>query len=241
VSAPDAGVDTPPASRAAVEAALGHRFADGSLLETALAHASYANEVDGSRGNERLEFLGDAVLDLVVARMLFEAHPEWTEGDLTRTRAALVNTRALARRARVLELGAHVRLGRTERKTGGSEKDSILACLLEALIGALYLDGGLAPAERFVRRILSDALAEGVAPHRGDPKTRFQEWAHAQLRATPRYALVADSGVENDDARFEVEVHVSEQLWGRGRGRTKRRAEQAAAHEALARARDASL
>ena len=220
-------------ARAAVEAALAHRFADRSLLDTALAHPSYAHEIDGSRGNERLEFLGDAVLDLAVARLLYETHPAWSEGDLTRARAAVVNTRALARSARQLGIGHHARLGRTERKTGGTDKDRILANVLEALVGAVYLDGGLEPVVALARRLFGELLVPGAPPLAADPKTRFQEWAHATHAATPRYVGVSDSGVENDEHRFVVEVRLSGEVRGRGAGRTKRAAEQAAAAAAL--------
>jgi ribonuclease-3 len=220
-----------------LEETLGHRFADAALLEAALQHPSYAHEQDGTRGNERLEFLGDAVLELVTAQLLFEAHPGWEEGHLTRARAALVNTRALALRARTLGLPDHARLGRTERG-GGAEKDSILANVFEAVIGALYLDGGLVPVLALARRLFADALEPDSEAFTADPKTRFQEWAHAALRATPRYSAVGDSGVENDERRFEVEVRVASEVWGRGRGRTKRAAERAAAEAALTRAVD---
>ena len=221
--------------RAAVETALGHRFSDPKLLDTALAHPSYAHEIDGSRGNERLEFLGDAVLDLAVARLLYETHPAWSEGDLTRARASLVNTRALARCARQLGIGPHARLGRTERKTGGTEKDRILANVFEAIVAAVYLDGGLEPVVALARRLFGDLLVTGSAPLAADPKTRFQEWAHVKFAATPRYVGVSDSGVENDEQRFVVDVRLAGEAWGRGSGRTKRAAEQAAAEAALER------
>ena len=223
------------AARASLEAALGHRFADAALLAVALAHPSYAHEVDGSRGNERLEFLGDAVLDLAVARLLYDTHPTWSEGDLTRARAALVNTRRLARCARELGVGGHARLGRTERKTGGADKDRILANVFEALVGALYLDAGLAPVTALAQRLFAELMITGADPLAADPKTRFQEWTHAEHGATPRYAAVSDSGIENDEARFVVEVRLSGEVWGRGTGRTKRAAERAAAEAALAR------
>lgn len=225
----------PPPERSELEATLGHVFRDPSLLETALQHPSFAHEQDGTRGNERLEFLGDAVIDLAAARLLFEAHPAWEEGHLTRARAALVNTVALAAHARSLDIPAHVRLGRTERK-GGGEKDSILANVLEAVLGALYLDGGLEPVLGLARRLFADALAPDSDAFAADPKTRFQEWAHAVRKATPRYVGVDDSGIDDDEQRFAVEVRLEGEVWGRGRGRTKRGAERTAAEQALARA-----
>lgn len=223
-------------AEAALEEALGHHFEEPDRLALALTHPSQAHEIDGSRGNERLEFLGDAVLDLVVTRLLYDAHPSWREGDLTRARAALVNTRSLAARARELDLGVRARLGRTEARSGGAEKNRILANLFEAVLGALYLDGGLAPVEQLARRLFADALVTGSPPLPRDPKTGFQEWAHAARQPTPRYRTLRDSGVENDEERFEVEVRLGEEIWGRGCGRTKRHAERAAAEAALRRA-----
>ncbi len=221
------------ASEASISAVLGYEFADGELLALALAHTSYSHEKNGGRGNERLEFLGDAVLDLVVSQILYEVHPEWDEGDLTRTRAGLVNQRSLAERARNLELGRFVKLGRTEMCSGGCDKDSILADCFEALIGAIYLDGGLAPLEAFVRRVYGSALARDAARQGRDVKTEFQEWAHARFRQTPRYEAVGDSGADGDDTRFAVKVLIGGDTWGRGVGRSKRLAECAAAAEAL--------
>ena len=213
--------------------ALGHRFKDAALLETALAHSSWAHEAGLGRGNERLEFLGDAVLDLVVAELLYGAHPDWTEGDLTRTRAGLVNRDALASCARELELGRHVRLGRTEQSSGGAQKASILANCFEAILGAIYLDAGLEPVFDLVRRVYGDGISQGAER---DPKTEFQEWAHARFRITPGYLCASDSGTENDEERFAVEVRIGDETWGEGRGRTKRAAERAAARVALGRA-----
>ena len=219
---------------AALERATGHRFADPSLAETSLAHPSYAHERGGGVSNERLEFLGDAVLGLVVARWLFDRRPEWSEGELTRLRASLVNGRSLAARARLLGLGDLVRLGKTERVSEGHDKDSILANCFEAVVGAVYLDGGLTAVEPLVERCFADDLAQGRVPR--DAKTAFQEWAHARRQQTPRYRTVADSGVDDDDDRFTVEVLVGDETWGRGIGRTKRAAERAAARAGLARA-----
>jgi len=224
-----------PGERHPLERVLGHAFADRTLLEAALRHPSYTQELDGSCGNERLEFLGDAVIDLVAAQLLFEAHPVWDEGHLTRARAALVNRRSLARCAQRLELPLHVLLGRGERD-GGAEKERILANVFEAVVGAVYLDAGIAPVLELARRLFADALAPDSAAFAADPKTRFQEWAHARGRPTPRYFALSDSGVENDAHRFEVDVRIEGEVWGRGNGRTKRAAERAAAEVALDRA-----
>ena len=230
---------------ASIDEALGYRFRDSRLAQTALTHPSYAHEAEeGGRGNERLEFLGDAVLGFVIAGELYAAHPDWEEGSLTRARAALVNQRALAEAARGLGLGRLVRLGRTEQRSGGADKDRVLANCLEALIGAVFLDGGLEPATALLRRVFAHAIeAGGEAGSRDpktafqDPKTAFQEWAHAKHRITPRYDLLDDSGVEEDEQRFRVEVRVGAESWGSGSGRSKRSAEQAAARAALALAR----
>jgi len=217
-------------------AAIAYEFAEGELLELSLAHPSFSHEDDGGSGNERLEFLGDAVLDLVVAQLLYEAHPEWDEGDLTRTRAGLVNQRSLAERARALGLGEFIRLGRTEQQSGGSEKDSILANCFEAVVGAIYLDGGLSPVIDFVRRVYGAALERGAARQRRDVKTEFQEWAHARLQQTPSYQTVSDTGSDGDLQRFQVQVLLGSEVWGEGAGRSKRIAEQVAAAAALAKA-----
>jgi ribonuclease-3 len=221
-----------------ISTVLGYEFTDPALLDLALTHTSYSHEDDGGRGNERLEFLGDAVLDLVISQILYEVHPEWDEGDLTRTRAGLVNQGSLAEQARNLDLGRVLKLGRTEMHSGGRDKDSILANCFEALVGAIYLDGGLAPLEGFVRRVYGSALARDAVRQRRDVKTEFQEWAHARFQLTPHYETVEDSGEDGDDARFAVEVSIGTDVWGRGVGRSKRIAEGAAAAEALKKCAD---
>ncbi len=228
-----------PVTRAPVEELeerLGHRFRDPARLERALVHASHAHENPGLASNERLEFLGDAVLDLVIGHRLFRAHPEWSEGELTRARSALVRTESLAARARELGLGPFLRLSRSEARSGGSNKTSILAGALEAVLGAIYLDGGLPAVERLVDRVFPPAPVDpGSGRVARDPKTAFQEWAHAAHRESPNYRVLEDSGLEEDEARFLVEVRVGEEAFGRGRGRTKRAAERRAAESALER------
>lgn len=211
---------------------LEYDFRDTDRALTALSHSSHAQEqTRGDRGNERLEFLGDAVLDLVVSEVLYDAHPDWNEGQLTRARASLVQGEALAVRARAMGLPELVRLGRTELLSGGAEKDSILAGAFEAVIGALYLDGGPEP----VRKVLERWFTDGIAETPRDPKTAFQEWAHATLRETPSYHTLDDSGIEDHEDRFTVEVRVAGEAWGQGIGRSKRLAERAAAQAALVR------
>ena len=221
----------------ALERALGYRFRDPALAALALTHPSLAYERDGSRGNERLEFLGDAVLGLAIAALLFEREPAWSEGDLTRARAGIVNRRSLAEQARALGLRELVRLGRTEERSQGRDKESILANCFEAVVGALYLDGGLGAALPLVSRCFAALLAAG--PARRDPKTAFQEWAHAAERRTPSYHTVGDTGVEDGEDRVTVEVRVGSEPYGRGVGRTKRAAETAAAEQGLLRVGEA--
>lgn len=218
--------------RAELETALGHRFGDRELLETALTHASHAAEQRAGRGNERLELLGDAVIGLGVMQLLYRAHPDWDEGELTRARAALVNREALAERARRLGLGPHLILGRTERRSAGDQKARVLADCFEALLGALHLDAGYEVALAAVERLFGSALQETALP---DPKTAYQEWAHQVHRETPVYVLIRDSGGEEDPERFAVEVRLQGSARGAGVGRTKRGAERKAAEDALAR------
>ena len=220
---------------AGLEARLGYAFRDRSLLETALRHASFANEAEGCESNERLEFLGDAVIGLVVARLLYQAFPSWREGDLTRAQSRLVDRAGLAGLARTLEVGSAIRLGRTERQTAGSNKVSILANTMEALLGAMYLDGGIEPVTDLASRVFEHALKADAAPVERDPKTRFQEAVMAAHGEFPSYTLVDDSGIEGDDRRFTVRTGLGSAVWSEGVGRTKRAAEQAAANAAMRR------
>ena len=223
-----------------IEDALGYAFGDASLLAIALTHSSSAHEADSPESNERLEFLGDAVLDLVVSRLLYERNPHWAEGRLTRARAALVNKESLASLARQVGLGSEIRLGRTELQSDGHEKDSVLANAFEALVGALYLDGGIDPVFGLVDRLFGPVWNDEAVSAR-DPKTAFQEWAHAQQGITPTYSLIEDNNIDDSDDRFHVAVSLGEERWGDARGRSKRAAERSAAAIALERAeRDAS-
>jgi ribonuclease-3 len=211
---------------------LGHHFARTELLRQALTHSSCANEEgDLAAGNERLEFLGDAVLGLVVAELLMSAHPEEPEGALSRARSQAVNQGALAERARGLGLDALVRLGKSERNNRGSEKPSILANVFEAVLGALYLDAGFEAARAFVAREFGPALA-GARGAPADPKTRLQEGLHAAGGAPPVYVTVGESGPPHA-REFAVEVRAGDRVCGKGTGRSKQSAEQAAAEDAL--------
>ncbi len=220
---------------APLERQLGHRFRDRSLLQLALRHSSWAHEAGGLESNERLEFLGDAVIAVVVAHLLFEANPSWREGDLTRGLQQLVDRRALAAMARELGVAEALLLGRTEHQSGGREKESILADAMEAILGALYLDAGLEPVSALVRSVYGEAVREDAPPVAPDPKTRFQESVMARHGEFPCYELVHDSAIEGDNARFTVRARVGGEAWGEGVGRTKRAAERAAAEVALAR------
>jgi ribonuclease III len=212
---------------------LGHRFAKRELLELALTHSSRAYEDrDGTRGNEQLEFLGDAVLSLVISERLMELKPADPEGALSQARAATVNQGALATLARRLGLGEFVRLGRGEDRSGGREKDSILANVFEALLGALYSDAGLAPVRELVRREFTGELSSPPSQVH-DAKTRLQELLHRLGEPAPTYVLTDTRGP--DHAReFSIEVRSGERLLASGEGRSKREAEQAAALDALA-------
>ena len=226
----------------ALEGALGHAFQDRGLLEAALRHASYAHErarEDGEEAgpegesNERLEFLGDAVLALVVAEALYAAKPDWQEGELTRALHAIVEGRSLASLAETLDVGPALRLGRTEASSGGAEKPKVLEDAMEALIGAVYLDGGLGPVRAFVGDRFAEALAADATPVERDPKTELQERLMRDVGAFPTYKLVHDTGVEGDEVRFTIQVHSEGQPLGQGTARTKRLAEKRAAREAL--------
>ncbi len=219
-----------------VEGALGHRFADGALLEQALTHRSL--RVAAPAGdNERLEFLGDAVLDLVMSEVLYRDYPDSREGDLSRKRAYLVSTTTLAETALRLGLESRIRLGKGEEATGGRGKASILANVIEALIGAVFLDAGFEAASAVVRRLIADPYArlqggEALADH----KTHLQERCQEEMRETPVYRGVGESGPDHEKV-FEVEVEAGGEVLGRGRGRSKKEAEQMAAWDALESAR----
>lgn len=213
---------------------LGHRFAEKGLLRLALTHRSRVNE-EGGRGvgNERLEFLGDAVLDLAISELLMERSPEADEGRLSRARSELVNTRALARHAQQLGLDRSVRLGRGEARSAGRRKISILANVFEAVVAALYLDGGLAPVRALVEREFGARL-EDPELFEADPKTRLQERLQAEGRPIPVYTTSRTEGPDHAP-EFHVEARIEDQIVGRGVGPSKREAEQQAARQALER------
>lgn len=219
------------ASATELAALLGVHVDDIGLLEQALVHRSWAFENGGVDPNERLEFLGDAVLALVVTDEIYHAHPDEQEGRLAKVRSAAVKTGSLAEVSRGLGLGRFVQLGRGEAQSGGADKDSILADTLEAVLGAVYLDRGFATAYDLVQRLFADRLVELAG--RGaalDYKTSLQELAAAQVGSLPRYQ-VADTGPDHEKT-FTAEVAVDGDTVGRGEGRSKKEAEQRAAREA---------
>jgi ribonuclease III len=218
-----------------LEAVLGHTFRNRGLLEEALQHASFANEREGVTSSDRLEFLGDAVVGLVAGHLLFSANPAWDEGALTRALHGIVDRRGLAELSRRLGVGAHLRLGSTERQSDGHEKDSILADAMEAVMGAIFLDAGLEPVRALVKREFAAALEPGAMPVGRDPKTLFQESVMALHGEFPIYNLERDTGLEGDEARFTVSAIVQGIALASGTGRTKRAAEFVAAERALAR------
>ena len=214
-----------------IEEKLGYRFRDRALLEEALTHRTYVNEAGGGKDNQRLEFFGDAVLDFLLSDLLLVRFPASREGELTRIRSALVDEASLARIAVGLDLGLCLRLGRGEDKGGGREKRSLLADAFEALLAALYLDGGLEPARRVVLEQFSPLLASGEALAGRDFKTDLQERARLARGELPRYQLKQVSGPDHDRV-FTVEIYLGEELMGEGVGRTKKEAEQDAARAA---------
>ncbi len=220
--------------RSPLETLLDHSFRDRGLLEEALRHSSFVNEAPeaGLRDNERLEFLGDAVLSLAVGHLLIERFPEFEEGELTRTRASLVNEQQLAWLARRLDLGVHLHLGKGEAQSGGQAKSSILSGALEALMAAVYLDGGYGAARKIVARLFQP-LIERLAGlgDQTDHKSQLQEIVQAQPGAMPRYTVIQEKGPDHDKT-FWVELRVLD-IEAQGRGKTKKAAEQDAARRAL--------
>ncbi len=223
-----------PRELASIAERLRHLFADPRLLERALTHKSYTNEQPGEvLHNERLEFLGDAVLDLAVSEDLIRSHPRLPEGELTRIRAEVVSEPGLATLARDLDLGAYLRLGRGEARSGGADKDSVLADGLEALLGAVFLDGGYEAARGVIERLFGPAIA-AASQRKGslDHKTRLQELCQARFGTAPFYRLLGSEGPAHDPI-YRVEALLGERVIGSGSGRNKKGAEQEAARAAL--------
>lgn len=217
---------------------LGVTFTDHSLLSRALTHRSYLNENPDSalEDNERLEFLGDSVIDFIVAGYLYHRFPEVDEGELTALRAALVRAETLAQFAREIDLGRYLRLGYGEEESGGRRRIPLLCASFEAVMGAVYLDRGMPAARPIVERFIQPMLAQvqAGALHK-DAKSEFQMWAQARFNRTPRYQVTGSEGPDHDKT-FTVQVLVGDESWGEGSGHSKQAAAQAAAAQALARA-----
>jgi ribonuclease-3 len=221
----------------ACEKRLGYRFRHREHLRRALTHRSFVNELrlPATEHNERYEFLGDAVLELAISRLLMERFPEAPEGELSKLRAAIVNESQLAELARGISLGDDLNLGKGEDQTGGRDKPSLLSDAFEAVLGAIYLDRGFDKAFDVIQRLYRSVLerAGGVGFIR-DYKTRLQEVSQARFRAVPSYRLQRTAGPDHAKT-FEVHLYIQNERWGVGRGASKKNAEQAAAAEALAR------
>jgi ribonuclease-3 len=211
-----------------LERVLGYSFARSELLETALTHPSAA--VGSDVHYERLEFLGDAVLDLAIADLLMRKFPTAKEGPLSKQRASIVNARTLALKAQAVELNQMMRLGKGEEKSGGREKTSILAAVFEAVIGAIYSDGGLVPAQQVVERLFTNDIG-GPAAER-DYKTELQEVAYRNFRTQPVYELIATDGPDHAK-RFTTRIRIAGRDLGVAEGGSKKQSEQAAARLAL--------
>lgn len=223
-----------------LESTLGVEFNEPHLLKRALTHRSYLNEnPEGEQeDNERLEYLGDAVLDFVVGAYLFDRFPEMNEGELTALRASVVRTRTLAGFANQFDLGHYLRLGYGEAETGGRERKATLCAAFEAVVGAMYLDQGLDRVRQFVHPLVEPALEHIMAESLyKDARSEFQIWAQAQFNVTPRYEVVEAIGPDHDKL-FTVAVMVGDEVWGRGQGRSKQSAAQAAAGAAMERAEE---
>ncbi len=228
----------PTPAQSEFEKLLGIHFSKPELLTIALTHSSFVNEYDGAdepHDNERLEFLGDAVLDLVAADLLYNRYPHMTEGSLTQMRAALVKTESLAKFAEQVQLGDFLRFGVGEERSGGRERQSTLCHAFEAVIGAIYLDRGLAVVAQFLKPLLLELLDEVLDKRLHlDARSELQERLQARRQPPPQYRVSETSGPEHDK-RFRVEVGNGADVLGRGVGKSKRAAAQAAARDALSR------
>jgi ribonuclease-3 len=210
---------------------LGLPFSNLALLTRALTHRSFVNEYESVEDNERLEFLGDAVLDFIAGAWVYNRFPELPEGDLTKIRSAMVRNEQLAKFSRKLNLGQALRLGRGEAASGGRTRDNLLGSAFEALVGALYLDSGLEKVREFVTPIFEDAR-ELILDQIHDPKSELQEWTQSQKLGSPHYRVISTSGPAHE-VTFEVAVEVAGVEKGRGSGSSKSVAQHAAAQNAM--------
>ncbi|MCM1326084.1 MAG: ribonuclease III [Bacteroidales bacterium] len=221
----------------ALEDKIGYKFNNRAFLKQALTHSSFANEqkINKNGNYERVEFLGDAVLELVSSEFLFKEHPDIPEGELTKLRASMVCEPALAFCANDLELKNFILLGRGEESTGGRNRDSIISDVMEAVIGAIYLDGGMEPARSFISRFILSDLEDKSLFY--DSKSNLQELIQGKLKKEFHYELLEESGPEHDKV-FQVELFMEGESLGRGSGKSKKAAEQQAAYKALLLLRD---
>ncbi len=225
------------ADLSALQQTLGVSFNNASLLEQALVHSSYINENPGFalNSNERLEFLGDAILGLIVAEKLYQAFPHFTEGEMTKLRATLVRRDTLARTARAIRLGDYLYLGKGEEATGGRHKPPNLAGALEAVIAAVFLEQGLSAARSFTLKLFDTELQKAISQSTGiDYKSELQELIQARDQQAPTYYVIEATGPDHDK-KFTVEVRLGNSVLGRGSGTSKKAAETEAARSALAR------
>ena len=215
-----------------LEKKIGYRFREFSLLEHAMRHSSFCNEqkMDKLQNNERMEFLGDAVLELVTSEFLYTKYPKMPEGEATRKRASMVCEQTLALCAKEIELGSYLYLGKGEDHTGGRERASVISDALEALIGAIYLDGGFTSAKEFVERFILNGIEEKQLFF--DSKTIFQEMMQSITTEPIHYKMVGEEGPDHCKT-FTIELFVGEQSAGIGSGKSKKAAEQAAAYDAI--------
>ncbi len=215
-----------------LEEKIGYAFEDASLLNRAMIHSSYANEkhLPKYECNERLEFLGDAVLELVSSEFLFREHETMPEGELTKTRASMVCEPALAFCARELDLGTYLRVGKGEETTGGRKRDSVISDTMEALIGAIYMDGGFKPAKAFIERFILNDIEDKKLFY--DSKTILQEMVQGEMKDKVTYVLVGEEGPDHNKS-FHMAVSIGGRQYGIGEGRTKKAAEQRAAYESI--------
>lgn len=215
-----------------LEQKIGYQFKDKELLKHAMMHSSYVNEhhMERSKNNERLEFLGDAVLELSSSEFLYHTYPHKPEGELTRLRASLVCEPTLAFCTRALDLGSYLLLGKGEELTGGRERPSVVSDAMEALIGAIYLDGGFANAKEFVLRFILNDMEHKQLFY--DSKTILQEMVQGQYAETLSYELLREEGPDHNK-NYEVQVVLGRKVLGQGKGRTKKAAEQEAAYQGI--------
>lgn len=214
-----------------IEKKLNYKFKDRKLLKTALTHSSYANECS-VESNERLEFLGDAILGCVVAKVLYQMFPENSEGELSKLRSAIVSRSNFSRYANLLKIDKQVLLGKGEENTGGRDRESNLAGAFEAIIGAIYIDGGYRKTYNIISKLVKECIRNNEIF--SDYKTKLQEVSQKKFRQIPRYSVILEEGPPHDK-RFHIKVEIASKVKGEGKGKNKKEAEQAAAKQALLR------